>query len=210
MSLPVPKPSVLADEDCSICHEPLVLPNDDDPLSPSFVIDDVKLHCGHHFHQSCIVEYAISSPDARQRCALCRASVVDNNGNFMVTTRTENGYAGMIDLGGRIDEYEYFKAHPDRERAQIFLSLMSQMEFEEAEKFLKGEDGMGEEIVDPNVMYEFGGQTAMHMAALNNDVEGLRLLLRYAADKELEDDDGNTALDLAKEVKAVDAMALLA
>ncbi|KAL6715377.1 hypothetical protein ACLMJK_007643 [Lecanora helva] len=87
---------------------------------------------------------------------------------------------------------------------------MACMEFGEAEKFLKGEDGLGGGLpLSPNVTYETGGQTALHMAALNNDVEGAQLLLRYHVDKEIKDDDGNTALDGAKMVDAKDMIRLL-
>ena len=128
----------------------------------------------------------------------------------MVTIRTENNSVGSIDLGRDIDQEMHLNANPEIGRAQLFLSLMSQMEYGEAEKMLKGEiasgDGSG---VDPNVTYETGGQTAMHMAALNNDVEGVRLLLRYGADKNCRDEDGMTVRDAAGLVDAKDVMALL-
>lgn len=90
-----------------------------------------------------------------------------------------------------------------------FLSLMSQMEFSDAELFLKGEDPDATGKLDPNVCYDSGGITAMHMAALNDDVEGIRLLLRYGADKDLESEDGQTALDMAKAQNSTRAIALL-
>lgn len=83
------------------------------------------------------------------------------------------------------------------------------MEFAEAEKFLKGEDGMQEGKLSPNVAYDFGGQTAMHMAAYNDDIEGVKLLLCYGADKNIKDEDGRTALDCAKQVDAKGVIALL-
>ena len=210
MPLPPPKPSVHSDEDCAICHEKLVVPhNDGNPLHPSYVIDDVKLRCGHHFHRSCVTEYAESSPNARQRCSLCRANVLDHDGNFIVKMTTENGCLGDFDLGAEIDERTYLEAHPDVDRAETFLSLMAQVEFAEAEKFLKGEDGMGEGKLDPNVGYSVGGQTALHMAAVNNDVEGVTLLLRYGADKEMKDDEGWTALRYAQDGDAREVIDLL-
>ena len=210
MPLPPPKASVCSNEECSICHDPLVVPNNDDnPLNPSYVIDDVELRCKHHFHQSCVIEYAVVSPNARQRCPLCRANVLDANGNFIVVVKTENGFVGQIDLGRDIDEAVYLKANPQAERAQTFLSLMAQMEFDEAEKFLKGDDGQGMGKLNPNVTYPSGGQTAMHMAALNNDVQGVQLLLRYGASKDIKDEDGQTALDMAKLVEAKELFTLL-
>lgn len=49
----------------------------------------------------------------------------------------------------------------------------------------------------------------MHMAALNNDTEGVQLLLRYHADKNVEDDDGMTSLDMARSVDAKAVITLL-
>ncbi len=211
MPLPSPQPSVESDQECAICHEQLLIAdNDNDPLTPSYVIDDVELSCKHHFHQSCILEHAASSADARKRCALCRAKVSDGEGSFWVTVRTENGFVGRTDLGRDIDEQAYFKSHPEAERAQLFLSLMAQSEYEDAEMILKGEDeDENGRPVDPNVTYETGGTTAMHMAALNNDTEGVQLLLKYGADRKIKDEDGNTALDLAKMADAQAVSTLL-
>lgn len=210
MPLPPPQPSVISDRDCAICHEQLLIAGNDDPLTPSYVIDDVELSCKHHFHQSCILEYAASSAKARERCAVCRAKVSDSNGSFWVTVQTENGFVSQIDLGRDIDEQTYLQAHPEVERAQSFLGLMSQMDFEDAESMLKGEDDLGNgQPLDPNVTYETGGTTAMHMAALNDDTEGVRLLLKYGADKDVKDEDGKTALDMAKDVDAKAVITLL-
>lgn len=115
-----------------------------------------------------------------------------------------------MDLGRDIDELAYLSANPEVDRAQTFLSLMAQMEFAEAEKFLKGEDGMGAGgRLDPDVTYETGRTTAMHMAALNDDVEGVRLLLAYGADREFRDEEGKTALDMARGQDAKAVIALL-
>lgn len=211
MPLPPPKASVHSENECSIRHDRLVVPNnDDDPLEPSYVIDDVELRCKHHFHKSCAIDYAIAaSHNERQRCPLCHANVLDSNGDFLVGTKTENGFAGQINLWQDIDEAVYLKTNPQAKRTQFFLSLMAQMDFDEAEKFLKGEDGLGTGKLSPDVTYSSGGQTALHMAALNNDLEGVRLLLRYGASKGIKDEDGQTALDLAKLVEAKDLFALL-
>lgn len=210
MPMPPPKPEVYADSDCAICHEPLLIPSDHESLEPSYVIDDVQLRCSHHFHKSCLLDYAVSSHDARERCALCRANVLDNSGAFIVTVRTETGYIGTMELGQEIDEMLYFQAHPEVQRAQVFLSLMSQMEFDEAEKMLKGEDDLGNgERLSPDVTYETGQTTAMHMAALNDDIDGVELLLRYGADPLLEDESGQTALQMARDQDARKVIPLL-
>ncbi|OAL43207.1 hypothetical protein IQ07DRAFT_300507 [Pyrenochaeta sp. DS3sAY3a] len=51
--------------------------------------------------------------------------------------------------------------------------------------------------------------TAMHMAALSDDVEGIQLLLKYGASKDLKSGEGQTALDIAKEANAKKLIALL-
>ncbi|KAL8689503.1 MAG: hypothetical protein Q9218_004842 [Villophora microphyllina] len=166
MPFPAPKPAVHAQDDCAICHEPLVDSNsNNNPLEPSYVIDDVQLRCGHHFHKSCVVEHALSSPDACQRCAICRSNFLNSNGQHIVTVKTENGHVSSMDLGREINDYKFYEANPDVDRSHTFLSLMSRGGIGDAEKFLKGEDGMGQGRLSPNVTYEFGGQTAMHMAA---------------------------------------------
>ena len=195
---------------CAICHESLILPSNDDPLTPSFIIDDVQLRCNHHFHWSCILEYASSSEDARERCSLCRANVLDRNGNFIVNVRNEGGFTGGFDFGNEIDRVAFLAANPEIERKEVFMSLMAQYEFEEAEKFLKGEDHASEgKKLDPNTFHELGRMTAMHMAALNDDTEGIELLLKYGADRNFKTEDGETALDLAKSQDAKEAIALL-
>lgn len=82
MPFPPPQPRVESDSECTICHKKLLIAGNNDTLTPSYVIDDVELSCKHHFHQSCILEYAASSVDARERCALCHAKVSDRNGSF--------------------------------------------------------------------------------------------------------------------------------
>jgi ankyrin repeat protein len=87
---------------------------------------------------------------------------------------------------------------------------MAQMDFSAAELFLKGEDpDANGRKMSPNVCYEWGSMTALHMAALNDDIEGVRLLLKYGADKEFKSDEGQTALDMAKEQNSKGVIALL-
>ncbi len=47
------------------------------------------------------------------------------------------------------------------------------------------------------------------MAALNYDFEGIQLLMKYGADKDFKLEDGQTALDMAKEQNAKRVIALL-
>jgi hypothetical protein len=152
--------------------------------------------------------------------------VLDANGEFIVEVQNEHGSVGDIDFGAEIDEVLFYKvcrlsgaslrasihrvqAHPEVERKQTFLWLMSQMEFDEAELFLKGEDPGANGKLDPNVCYSAGRMTSMHMAALNDDVEGVQLLLKYGADKEFKSEDGETALDMAKADDSKRVIALL-
>lgn len=104
---------------------------------------------------------------------------------------------------------DWAQANPEAERKMAFLSLMSQMEFAEAELYLRGEDPGAKTKMDPNVCYDTGRMTAMHMAALNDDVEGIQLLLKYGADKEFKSEAGETALDMAKSQNANKVIAFL-
>ncbi|KAJ4371263.1 hypothetical protein N0V83_004480 [Neocucurbitaria cava] len=192
--MPVPpstNPPTASDKDCAICHEPLLVPSsNDDKLS--FIIDDVEFRCKHHFHWACILEYATSSNDARNRCALCRQSVLDSRGKFIVYVRNEGGVTGGINFGEEIDRHLYYK-----------------MDFSDAELLLKGEDSDANGKIDPDVCYDSDRMTTMHMVALNDDVEGIQLLLKYGANKDFKSEDGQTALDMAKEVNATNVIALL-
>lgn len=47
------------------------------------------------------------------------------------------------------------------------------------------------------------------MAAIYNEVDGVRLLLKYGADKDLKTRDGFAAFDLARAYNAPDVVALL-
>ena len=156
------------------------------------------------------MEYAVSSPSAREKCAYCRQSVLDRSGEFWVWIRNETGHCGSINLGEEIDRRTFLAQNPEIDRRETFLALMAQMDFEDAEIFLKGEDeGSGGKKMDPNTYYDLGRMTAMHMAALNDDVEGVQLLLRYGADRDFRDEEGKTALDMAREQKSNRVLALL-
>lgn len=60
----------------------------------------------------------------------------------------------------------------------------------------------------PNVTWESGGQTATHMPAYNDDLEGVRLLLSYEAVQHIKDVGGETGLDCV-DVKAKGFIPLL-
>lgn len=102
-------PPTVSHEVCAICHEPLLVPSIDDE-QPSYLIDDVEFPCKHHFHWGCILEYSISSSDARNRCAFCRQSVLNSEGEFIVQVRNEGGFVGGFDFGDEIDRHLFYKA----------------------------------------------------------------------------------------------------
>lgn len=110
--MPVPpsiNPPTASDKDCAICHEPLLVPSSNNGQL-SFLIDDVEFRCKHHFHWDCILEYSMSSYDARTRCALCRQIVLDSHGEFIVWVCNENGDISGFDLGREIDRRLFYKA----------------------------------------------------------------------------------------------------
>ena len=74
------------------------------------------------------------------------------------------------------------EAHPEARRKERFLGLMSQGDFVDAEILLKGEDqGADGSKMDPDVVYEAGRMTAMHMAALNDEYVFVRFVfLNYS------------------------------
>ncbi|KAH7919733.1 ankyrin [Leucogyrophana mollusca] len=198
MSLPPPAPTVYSPDTCAICLESLHLPSNDDE-GPSYIIDDVKLHCGppesrgrgHHFHWSCIVEWVKEGGD-RSRCPLCRQNTLNQAGEFIVDVRNEGGFTGGFDLGETIDEEIFMDANPQEQHNQAFLSMMAFSNHEDAETMLN------EHGADVNCTYPTGGQTAMHMAALNDDLEGVQFLLRHGARTDIRDEGGMTPLDMAR------------
>jgi len=207
------------ENNCSICHESLLItavpsPNEnssDSEQQLSSFIDDILLRCGHHFHWSCIIEYGVSSLDARGKCALCGANVLNEQGRLIVDVRNEGGLTQGFDLGSEIEEELFLSNNPEIQRKSRFFSLINQGDFVEAEVLLKGEDeGANGEKIDPNARYEEGGNmTALHMAAVNDDVDSVRVLLRYGADKNLRTDNGETAFGLAVAVGASRVTAIL-
>ena len=53
------------------------------------------------------------------------------------------------------------------------------------------------------------GQTALHLSAINNHADAIRLLLQYGASTTIEDDGGRTPIDWAREMNSEEAVRLL-
>ncbi len=143
MSLSLSKSEVHFKNQCVICYKLLIISNNDDELLKSFyVINDVQLRCNHHFHKSCIMRYALSSSSAHEQCTMCRVNVLDNSDWYIIDIKIENECVDSMNLKKDIDEQVFLKANSNVAHAQVFLSLMLQMNFIEAEKLLKSENDM--------------------------------------------------------------------
>jgi len=204
MSLPQPRPENYSlEEDCAICFERLLIPATSGEIGPSYVIDDIKLCCQHHFHWSCFEEYDSASSENRSKCPLCRGNTLDSSGQLIVDIVNEGGFTGAINLGDEFDRNRWEEAQPEAwKKGQLLLGLCQSRQYEDAEELLRDEG------VDPNAAYE-DGVTGLHMAALNNSAEWASLLLRYGANKSLKTDTGATALDFAKEASSDTVVDLL-
>ncbi|KAI0732082.1 hypothetical protein C8Q72DRAFT_162321 [Fomitopsis betulina] len=209
MPLPEPKAPAYSPEDCAICRESLHIAPSEEGGS-SYMIDDVELLCdngrpkNHHFHWSCITDYVKADGD-RAKCPLCRGHTLDKRGRMIVGVTNEGGVQGGVDLGDIIDQEIFEESQPESWRLeQAFLGLMSQCDYEEAEELLRDRG------VNVNCTYPSGGQTALHMAAMNDDVEGVELLLKYGADKTQLDESGWDAIRAARECEAEKVLRLLA
>ncbi|EJD49209.1 ankyrin [Auricularia subglabra TFB-10046 SS5] len=183
---------------CAICHEPLTIPNQDGDEGPSTLLDDVELACGDHYHWQCILDHNSS------KCAACGTDGLGRDGKFLATVRNEGGVTEDFDLGAELAELQFLAEHPDIERAETFLTLVEQGDADAAEELLSGPDA-----VNVNATKRNSAQTALHLAAYNNDAEAVEMLLRHGADKNARDDSGQTPLECALEVKAEAAAALL-
>ncbi|CED85430.1 Zinc finger, RING/FYVE/PHD-type [Phaffia rhodozyma] len=205
---------------CALCSLPLLVPqepssdieDDEDEETPSHLIDDVELPCGDHFHWDCLMNASKISPvDKLRFCLFCRQQAVtiadDGSEKLLVHVRNEGGLTSNFDLGEEIRSEIAFDSNPHLRRTEAFLSLMSQDDLETAEEMLRGEDGA--EPVDPNSTYEEGGLTALHVAAYNNNVRAIELLLRYGAQKDKRSNDGASPLDCASQVEAWNAVQVL-
>lgn len=152
-------------EACALCDDLLIIPNPDDPSYPP-IPDDVILRCAHHFHWTCLMDYATSLSSPLTTCPSCHQNVLSPGTNdFIVSINNEGGVIPDFNMGEEIAREAFLENNPEARRTEIFLGLMAQGDLEEAETFLKGEDGDGEwERLSPDVSEE--GNTALHVAAL--------------------------------------------
>ncbi|KAH7913490.1 hypothetical protein BJ138DRAFT_1146095 [Hygrophoropsis aurantiaca] len=196
MELPQLAPSGYSSDTCAICGDVLQLPpNEGEEVG--YLVDDVELRCGsrqgvggHHFHWSCITDWVKEGGD-RSCCPVCTQNTLDQGGYFIVDIKNEGGFTGDFDLGRAIDEDLALDADPQERYNQAFLHMMESSNYEDASILLN------EKGVDVNCTYPEGGQTAMHMAALHDDVEGVLFLVRNGARIDLRDEVGMTPLDAA-------------
>jgi hypothetical protein len=166
-------------------------------------------------------DYDNASPENRSRCPLCRGNTLNEDGLLVVDIVNEGGFTGGFDLGRELDEERWREAQPESwKKGQALLELCQSGEFEEAEKLLR------DDHVDPNAAYP-GGTTGLHMAAYDDDIEWASLcasfpihvlytfkltpdaVLKYGANKELKNEEGDTALNCAREGKAQAVVELL-
>lgn len=193
-----------------ICHKSFIFFNNENSSSKSFyMIDDVQFRCDYHFHQNCIINHVISFSNARERCITCDANVFDINDRYMIEMTIENEFVDSINLNNDIDEQSFLKINFDVARVQIFFSLMTQMNFIETKTFLNDENEMKKNKLNPNVKYETNEQTIMHMIAYNNDVEKMKLLLKYETNKKIKNEFDQTIFDCAKKMKIKKMIVLL-
>jgi len=154
--------------------------------------------------RSCLADYDRESPANRSVCPTCGAPTLSPAGLLIVTIRNEGGVTEDFDLGAELDEEAFYDAHPQLKRTRAFLGLMAQREFDAAGELIHGVEG-----VSVDCRLSAGGQTALHMAALNDDAEACMLLLEWGATRGLEDEQGKTALAYAVEHGAEAAASVL-
>ncbi|KAM0749077.1 hypothetical protein T439DRAFT_349155 [Meredithblackwellia eburnea MCA 4105] len=238
---------------CSICSQVLVIPSPDSETQT--LVDDVCLPCpsAHHFHWECITSHfehilktaGVQGLGGAWKCpaAGCEANVGQGQGNdkLLVSVRNEGGFTPNYDLSA--DVLDAIRSPAER-RTELFLSLISQRDWREAETFLiesteepgqEEEDGDMKDVeeeengeaededegdeeddegplqpVDVNSVTSDGGLTALHLAAFNDDVEAVEMLLRHGARTNIRGaKDGATALEIALQRGAMNAAKLL-
>jgi hypothetical protein len=208
---------------CGICFDPLLIPSGDDE-GTSEIIDDVELRCGgsHHFHWECILSQARANGNS-SICPLCRRSVLNTQGQFLVDIRNEGGMTAGFDMGELIvslfptrnnmparsrrhiqAEELFMEAHPHERHLQTFFDLVDQGDVDDAEQVLVAHS------LDINAFQPSQGVTALHVASEANDVAAVRMLLRHGANKTLKTRSGGyTALELAHAEGAQETVAIL-
>jgi hypothetical protein len=171
-------------------------------------------------HHGSFEDYDNASSENRFKCPLCRGNTLNEDGLLIVDIVNEGGFTGGFDLGRELDEERWRDAQPETwKKEQALLELCQEGEFEEAEKLMR------DDHVDPNAAYP-GGTTGLHMAAYDDDIEWASLcasfflilvlytltpdaVLKYSANKELKNEEGDTALDCAREAKSQGVVDLL-
>jgi len=73
---------------------------------------------------------------------MCHVNILDNSDRYIIDIKIENECVDSMNLEKNIDEQVFLKANLNVAHAQVFLSLMLQMNFIEAEKLLKSENDM--------------------------------------------------------------------
>ncbi|GAO51420.1 ankyrin [Saitoella complicata NRRL Y-17804] len=178
---------------CALCFDPLLIPNPSDE-GPAMIIDDVELRCSHHFHWSCFTEYDADGND-RTLCPECGETTLQRGGQLLVIVRNEGGVTAGFDLGAALDEEKFYDDNPALRREMAFLNMISMSELEAAQELL-------EEGVDVDCRDSETGGTALHLAVVNGDEEGIMMLLGYGASREVRDSSGRTPADVAREMGA--------
>lgn len=110
------------------------------------------------------------------------------------------------------------EANPQRKRERAFLDMIASKDYETALALLTtyGDDESREPPVDVNCLHGddaepriVRGETALHVCAMGDDVEGIRWLLRFGADSTVRDVQGRTPLEYAERLghaRAVEAL----
>ncbi|KAG9019615.1 hypothetical protein FRB90_012461 [Tulasnella sp. 427] len=206
--------SLFSDERCSICDQGLVVAPED--LAESSYLDDVELSCTHHFHWTCYAEW--EEDESRGKCPLCGESSLDQRGRLIVIVRNEGGTTQGFDLGEALDLESEMDAHPQRKRERAFLEMIASKDYETALALLTtfGDDEEKEPPVDVNCLHGddaepaiVRGKTALHVCAMSDDADGISWLLRFGADRTVQDVDGRTPLEYAERLgnaRAKDAL----
>lgn len=157
------------DDECTICLEPL--------LVSSVRRDDIELRCGHHYHKQCLLEHASSL------CAECKLDARNPSGKTIVTVHYDSLFVAFtcwrrftsanerrsvtkdFDFTPELEEEAFHAANPQIRLTEKFLVFVEQGDTDAAEYLLTGNGG----AVDPNCTRPGSKQTALHIAAHNDE-----------------------------------------